>query len=497
MNKQNDELMHIALVVTDAGKEAERQALLVGKKIKLTHVIVDSVLLPEAADPKKLTAVQQCPRDQNGELAKYLVGGESKNDQLLIAWSLPVESGDYMINGLGFWLEDGTLYAYQRVVIGYKPNPNTGALFEPRGIALQEISDESAITFNIHLDDIYATLEDIRFLISQIPHATTTEKGLIELATSPEVATGSDSLRAVTPATLKPIIDNLQQLISNSESALNQPATTTRMGLVELATLAEVDNKTGKNQVVTVDTLDKPALIATLKAFSVNAANTVKEELFGGLPSATLDTFVEVGDALQQAGDAVATLFRQIAEKLPATTFDEFRLVVLDQIKTLKNYATTDKSGLIELATATEVAAGKDSLRAITSAALKPLIDNLKTEAEKSPDRLLVAEYTGSVISGGLSMNHITTVTGKLSDYKYIEADGYFVEDSAWTDDRKGWSARIPIDSLLKYGECVLIIGAWGSATFTHKVMIKDPTETTFTTWQTANFRIHRIHVTK
>lgn len=263
MNKQNDELMHIALVVTNAGKEAERQALLAGKKIKLTHVIVDSVLLPEAADPKKLTAVQQCPRDQNGDLAKYFVGGESKNDQLLIAWSLPVESGNYMINGLGFALEDGTLYAYQRVVIGYKPNPNTGALFEPRGIALQEISDKSAITFNLHLDDIYATLEDLSFLISQIQYATTTEKGLIELATPQEVVAGSDGIRAVTPATLKPVIDNTKRFASD---------------------------------------------IATQEA------NRVKSEIYGGVPTLTLDTIKEVSDALLVSGDAIATLFEKLAQ---------------------------------------------------------------------------------------------------------------------------------------------------------------------------------------
>lgn len=166
-------------------------------------------------------------------------------------------------------------------------------------------------------------------------YATTDKNGLMEIATPSEVRDGADSKRAVVPSTLKPIIDDVIQLINNTESALNKPATTNRLGLTELATQAEVDNKTGKDQVVTVETLDKPSLIASLQQFATDKANRVKEELFGGLPSATLDTFVEVGNALQETGDAVATLFRQISEKLSITEFNEFKKSVISELSTL------------------------------------------------------------------------------------------------------------------------------------------------------------------
>lgn len=159
-------------------------------------------------------------------------------------------------------------------------------------------------------------------------YATTDKKGLMEIATLSEVRDGADSKRAIVPSTLKPIIDDVIQLINNTESTLNQPATTNRLGLAELATQAEVDNKTGKDQVVTVETLDKPSLITSLQQFATDKANRVKEELFGGLPSATLDTFVEVGNALQETGDAVATLFEKISEKLSIATFNEYRNTV-------------------------------------------------------------------------------------------------------------------------------------------------------------------------
>lgn len=345
------------------------------------------------------------------------------------------------------------------------------------------------------IDAMHAALRDLYVQLSK--YATTDKKGLIEIATPHEVQDGADDEKAVVPSTLKPVIDNLRQLISDSESTLNKPATTESLGLTELATKEEVDKKIGEDQVVTVATLDKPELIAALKKFTTDNIAQLKEFIYGGTPSAELDTITEICKALQDTGNAVGALFKNISEKLAITTFNEYKAFVTSQIDELKNYATTSKSGLIELATAHEVVAGEDQLRAVTPSTLKPIIDNLSEEAAKSPTRILVAEYTGSAASGGLIMNHVTTVPGELLDYKYIEADGYFVEDSAWDGQRTGWSGRVPVDALLKYTECAICIGAWGSSTFTHKVMLKNPTATTFQSWQTANFRIHRIYVTK
>lgn len=356
------------------------------------------------------------------------------------------------------------------------------------------IVTDTAITHPTY-DEVHDLLRALCVELSK--YATTEKKGLIKIATPPEVRDGVDDEKAVVPSTLKPVIDNLLQLISDSESTLNKPATTESLGLSELATKEEVDKKAGKDQVVTVATLDKPELIASLKKFTVDNIAQLKEFIYDGTPSAELDTITEICKALQDTGNAVGALFKNISEKLAITTFNEYKTFVTSQIDELKKYATTSKSGLIELAIAAEVVEGKDQLKAITPATLKPIIDNLNKQAAKSPDRLLVAEYTGSVISGGLGMNHITTVPGRLIDYKYIEADGYFVEDGGWTGQRTGWSGRIPVDTLLKYSECAICIGAWGSSTFTHKVMLKNPTATTFQSWQTGNFRIHRIYVTK
>ena len=68
--------------------------------------------------------------------------------------------------------------------------------------------------------------------------ATTTARGLVELATSAEALTGTDAERAVVPAALAHVLDN-------------RPATTGGTGLVELATTAETQAGTDATRAVT------------------------------------------------------------------------------------------------------------------------------------------------------------------------------------------------------------------------------------------------------
>ncbi|PSU24481.1 hypothetical protein CTM97_00615 [Photobacterium phosphoreum] len=113
------------------------------------------------------------------------------------------------------------------------------------------------------------------------PLTSTDKAGLIELATQKEVNTGIDNQKAVTPATLKPVIDSTKNYAS--EQAKQE-------------------------------------------------ANRVKSEIYGGIPTSTLDTIKEVADALTETGDAVATLFKQLGEKLPTTVFDTFKKTVTDSL---------------------------------------------------------------------------------------------------------------------------------------------------------------------
>lgn len=77
-----------------------------------------------------------------------------------------------------------------------------------------------------------------------VPAATTTAQGKVELATSAEVATGTDAAKAVTPATL-----------------LGRTATDARVGLVELATTTEAAAGTDTSRAITAAGL-KAAILA-------------------------------------------------------------------------------------------------------------------------------------------------------------------------------------------------------------------------------------------
>lgn len=140
--------------------------------------------------------------------------------------------------------------------------------------------------------------------------ASETVAGLVELATQTEVNTGTDTARAVTPATLS-----------------GRSATETRSGLVEIATQGETNTGTDDTRTVT------PAKLA------------------GRTASTTQTGVVELAtDAETQTGT------------------DATRAVTPANLSARS--ATETRSGLVELATDAETQTGTDTARAITPANL-------------------------------------------------------------------------------------------------------------------------------
>lgn len=86
-----------------------------------------------------------------------------------------------------------------------------------------------------NVDPDSVTVGDTNF---QLNSATTTRQGIVELATAAEVEAGSDSTRVVTPSTLKALT-----------------ATTGRTGLVELATSTEAITGTDGTRALTPSTM--------------------------------------------------------------------------------------------------------------------------------------------------------------------------------------------------------------------------------------------------
>ncbi|HIF9347116.1 TPA: phage tail protein [Photobacterium damselae] len=113
---------------------------------------------------------------------------------------------------------------------------------------------------------------------------------------------------------------------------LSRYATTEHEGLVELATIEEVNESTDPQLVVTPKTLDKAGLIRQLEEFATQKADDVKQFILGGVPSSSLDTILEIDKALQQTGDAIRSVYETIATKLPTLEFNTFKEWVQSQL---------------------------------------------------------------------------------------------------------------------------------------------------------------------
>lgn len=175
-----------------------------------------------------------------------------------------------------------------------------------------EGSEGKKTTLNDILD--YAYLDMATNLTS-----TVSQRGIIELATTTQVNAGTDTERAVTPATL----------------AL-RTATETRTGLIELATQAEVTAGSDTTRAVTPN-----ALLGILTGSTFRASNSQRGTIETATPT-------EVQDG---ASD----------------------LLAVTPLGLTYRTATTDRTGIIELATQSEANGGSNADRAITPSTLANL----------------------------------------------------------------------------------------------------------------------------
>jgi hypothetical protein len=129
------------------------------------------------------------------------------------------------------------------------------------------------------------------------PDASETEKGIVELATLVEVATGTDTTRAVTAAGVK----------QETMAVATPDSSETIKGKIEIATLAEVATGTDSLRAVT--------------AAGVRQERTaLKEEILGaGVPGA-LDTLDELAAALGDDQNFASSVTTSLAGKQPLDT---------------------------------------------------------------------------------------------------------------------------------------------------------------------------------
>jgi phage-related tail fiber protein len=201
---------------------------------------------------------------------------------------------------------------------------------------------------------------------SGAPDASETVKGIAELATLVEVATGTDTTRIVTPAGVKQETDAIR--------ALN--ATETTEGLVELATLAEVATGTDSLRAVT------PAGVRQERT-------ALKDEILGAGVPAALDTLDELAAALGDDANYAASVTTALAGKQP---LDADLTSIAGQVSAANKmlYATGSETWALTDLTA----AGRAILDDADAAAQRTTLSVYSQADLGNPDTDLAALYT-------------------------------------------------------------------------------------------------------
>jgi len=220
----------------------------------------------------------------------------------------------YIANG-HFYTDSGIANAYVLSTIGSKQNApsltdgftasfipgndSTGAstanvggfgvkdIKRPDGTAVQagDIADRATL--------VYDDSAGYFVLFGFVPDSSTTSKGIIETATSAEVITGTDTIRAVTPAGIQAKV-----------------ASTTAKGISELATSAETITGTDTARVVT------PAGLQA-KVASTTQKGIVEEATAAEIYAATAAKFISALGLVTSLNDNYALTSTTIIQELP------------------------------------------------------------------------------------------------------------------------------------------------------------------------------------
>ena len=234
-----------------------------------------------------------------------------------------------------------------------------------------------------------ASYDDTNNVINiTIPNASTTAKGIIEIATNTEADAGTSNLRAITPFLLKRRIDaaiaalpsdktltqeEVQDIVGKMFSGIasyNDSAGTINFslpsssaslkGVIEIATNAESDGGTDNTRAITPYQLKR----------RVDAA-------VSGLPTTTVpDASTTVKGKIEIAtGSEASTGTDTLRAMTPKLVKDRIEAAVSGLPTTTVPDASTTVKGKIEIATGSEASTGTDTLRAMTPKLVKDRID--------------------------------------------------------------------------------------------------------------------------
>lgn len=223
---------------------------------------------------------------------------------------------------------------------------------------------------------------------SGAPDASETVKGIAELATLAEVATGTDTSRIVTPAGVRQEVGDRTSLLTTTKTdlvaAVNElhgevgsppDASETVKGIIEIATLAEVGTGTDSTRAVTA-------------AGVRQETDAVKAAILDSAPAA-LDTLNELAAALGDDANFASTVTTALAGKQPLDT-DLTAIAALTSAADKAPYST----GAGTWALADFTSAGRALLDDIDAAAQRTTLSVYSQADLGNPDTDLSALYT-------------------------------------------------------------------------------------------------------
>lgn len=274
-----------------------------------------------------------------------------------------------------------------------------------------------------------------------LPDASTTAKGVIEIATDTEATTGTDTTRAINAKQLaaakQDAIDSAKVTIQtsngitggsatagNSFTLSGVDATTSAKGVVQLA--ADSD-KTSTDKVVTAKQLETARTSASV---TITAGNGLGGGGTGNSMTILLGTPSTITQSTTNNVTSNSHTHALSFTEVPSPTASGNEISFVDTVsqganggitatkKTVRSASAT-QTGVVELATQDEVNTGTDTARVVTAATLgkgkangvASLDENSKIVSSQLPDYLL-----GQVMYGGNASTVATTTTVSPSD---------------------------------------------------------------------------------
>lgn len=231
--------MNFYTVLTTKGQAKLAEAIGFGRTVDLTHIALGDGNGNTVVPTEGMTSLTR-------EIYRASINSltiDPQNPNWLVAeLVIPTDVGGWTVREVGVFDVDGNLFAVGNFPETYKPQLAEGSGRELTVRIYIEVSSTNAVTLVVDPSITFATREYVESLVSQHESqgnhssATTSSKGMVELATDEEAKSGIDTERAVTPAGLKTHV--AAQFASTA-------ATYSSRGTVELAdepeTLAGVD----------------------------------------------------------------------------------------------------------------------------------------------------------------------------------------------------------------------------------------------------------------